>query len=291
MYRKNDFAGVHPAGCFLFYMFAVLCPMFTLHPVILTEALILAGVYAARTAGTKTLRKALLWGIPLLAFFGLMNMLTSHHGETILFFMNGNRITKEAFIRGLLMGLDIESVLIWFLSFQKVMTDEKMIFLFGRWAPKLGLTISMILHYIPVLRKRYGEVHAAEMAMGQEGTGRLGRIRQRSKELSTVVSWSLEKAIDQGDSMEARGYGLPHKTSYARYRFGAEDGVFLALVILSGVLSLLLAAAPVCRAWFYPYFKMAGISRGLIFMMASYLALSALPILASRREERLWKKS
>ncbi len=52
-----------------------------------------------------------------------------------------------------------------------------------------------------------------------------------------MVTWSLENAIETADSMRARGYGLPGRTSFSIYRFDSRD---------SSALAWLVSAARIC---------------------------------------------
>ena len=191
---------MNPAVIFLFYLMVMICPMLTLHPVILGISYCMAASYVGRLLGGKALKKSLLGWIPIALILVLANMLSVHNGETILFFLNGNPITMEAGIRGLLMSVSLWTILLWGLTMQRVITQDQLIWLFGKWAPRLGLTIGMILHYIPELHRKYRSVHTAELAMGHEGETGLSRKLQSVKEFSTVVSWSLEDSIETGDA-------------------------------------------------------------------------------------------
>ena len=64
----------------------------------------------------------------------------------------------------------LSAIVIWFMSFNIVMSADKLIYLFGKAAPVLGLTLSMVFRFIPLLQARYREI-----SMGQRCMGRLDR--------------------------------------------------------------------------------------------------------------------
>lgn len=277
---------IHPLSLFFFYLFVILCPMFSLHPLLLSLSFVMGAVYVRVLFDRRTLMKSLLSFLPFALLLVLINGLTSHYGESILFFINGNRITLEALLRGFFMALALWAVLLWCLTFQKVLSRDKLIWLFSAWVPRLGLTISMVLHYLPNLRRRFREVHDAELAMGHEGHSRMQKIRQSSIEFSTVLSWSLESAIETGDSMDARGYALHHKTSYSRFHWNSRSLCFLILTLILGPLSLTGTIRLRSAIRFYPTFALSKAGPGMVFTALVYLFLTALPLLSSSRQEK-----
>lgn len=72
---------------------------------------------------------------------GDVNTLFTHNGRTVLFYINGLRITLEAFCYGLAAAAMLSAIVIWFMSFNLVMSADKLIYLFGKAAPVLGLTL------------------------------------------------------------------------------------------------------------------------------------------------------
>ncbi|MDD6666984.1 MAG: energy-coupling factor transporter transmembrane component T [Lachnospiraceae bacterium] len=277
---------IHPLSLFFFYLFVILCPMFSLHPLLLSLSFVMGTIYVRVLFDRRTLMKSLLSFLPFALLLVLINGLTSHYGESILFFINGNRITLEALLRGFFMALALWAVLLWCLTFQKVLSRDKLIWLFSAWAPRLGLTISMVLHYLPNLRSRFQEVHDAELAMGHEGHSRMQKIRQSSIEFSTVLSWSLEIAIETGDSMDARGYALHHKTSYNRFHWNSRSLCFLILTLILGPLSLAGTIRLRSAIRFYPTFALSKAGPGMVFTVLVYFCLTALPLLSSSRQEK-----
>jgi energy-coupling factor transport system permease protein len=59
---------------------------------------------------------------------------------------------------------------------------------------------------------------------------------------SAVLTWALENAIDTANSMRARGYGIPGRTSFSLFTFGKTDGIAL-------IVTLILGASAALGAW------------------------------------------
>lgn len=67
-----------------------------------------------------------------------------------------------------------------------------------------------------------------------------------------MTSWSLENAIETGNAMKSKGYGLKPRTSYFLFKFSISDGFFMALTIGFTVFVLVSAASGELNFNFYP---------------------------------------
>lgn len=129
----------------------------------------------------------------------------------------------------------LSSVIILFDCFHVIMSEEKLIYLFGRIAPVFGLMVSMIFRFVPLLRCRFKEIQMGQACMGRNAqTGVIWKIRQLLKELSILIAWSLEASIESADSMAARGYGLPGRSSFHLFKITVQDVILLIIVGVCG---------------------------------------------------------
>jgi energy-coupling factor transport system permease protein len=153
------------------------------------------------------------------------------------------------------------------------MTSDKVVFLFGRVAPRLSLVLSMALGLIPKLKKDYKKISAAQKALGMYTSNSLtDRILGRLRALSALMGLTLESGIERADSMAARGYGLRGRTSYAIYSWNRRDIGVLALI--SAVFGVLIAGLTLGeRVNFYPAFSGFSFSLGDILAYASIAVL------------------
>ena len=148
----------------------------------------------------------------------LINPIVSHNGVTVLFVVNDNPITLEAFLYGISAGVMITSVLIMFRIYTELMTSEKLLYLFGGLSPKLALILSMSLRYIPLFGRQIKKVIMAQKASGQYNTESFGdRIKSGARVFSVMVTWALENGVITADSMTARGYGAMKRSRYKSF--------------------------------------------------------------------------
>jgi energy-coupling factor transport system permease protein len=167
-----------------------------------------------------------------LGFFVLIlffNLLLNPEGTVVLFRIGTRNITLEALNNGIKFACLIFAVIFWFDSFNVLMTSEKLIYLSGRILPATSLVLTMGLKYLPVLQRQTVRSEHAQKAVGLSGERKL---KNRLKILASLLSWSLEGAVDTAAAMKARGYGLGKRSHYTRFVFRGRDFFFSALVLL-----------------------------------------------------------
>ena len=301
--EHTDFSEYHPLVNLMYYVLVVGITMFCTSPWFLIATFVLAWVYSLLLKGMAGARLNLIFVFWIVVIMALINVFFTHDGETVLFYLHGNRITAEALIYGISAAVMLSAVLIWFTSFNVIMTAEKLIFIFGRAAPVLGLTLSMIFRYIPLLRQRYGEISMGQRCLGrgvlEDTSGEASqkkpplrtRMRQAGKNASILVSWSLESSIESADSMEARGYGLRGRTSFHLYRFSRRDTVMMVWLCVLGAISITGCAMHKAEAWFYPVYKLHPFDGLTAASLAAFILLSATPVVMDIAGELRWKRS
>ena len=287
----------HPIVTVIYYAAIIGLSMFSDSPVFLILSLIGAISYAVCSkdgeAG-KTIGSIIAVIAIILTFATLINGFFTHNGATVLFYLGPNRVTLEAFIYGLVMGLMIVTVIIWFMSFGVVMSSDKLIDVFGRMAPVIGLTISMIFRFIPLLKRRYRDIKMGQVSLGRgDIKGPINILRQKVKELSILISWSLEASIESADSMAARGYGLPGRTSYRVFKFNNRDMAAIVSVLLLTVLAIICYIKGSYRVYYYPTVRFAGEHNNVIGVIGliAFVVLALLPTAIDLYGDYKWRKS
>src|SRR5699024_11725234 len=77
----------------------------------------------------------------------------------------------------------------------------------------LSLVIMMALKFIPQFKKQIKNVHETQKTLGLYSDNRMkSRLMNGIKTFYSMISWSLETAVEQGDAMKAKGYGLKGRT-------------------------------------------------------------------------------
>lgn len=283
----QGFSRRHPLINFIFFVLVLAGAMIAEHPAIVLTGLFFSVVAAIALIGAETFARRLLFVLPLMFVTALINPLVSHSGQTVLFsFPSGNACTMESVLYGVFAGVRLGTVLFWFFCWNAVITSDKFVYLFGRRFAALALTVSMALRFVPQFLKRFREVSDAQSCLhpGEKGLRHAGRV------FSAVIQWALENALHTADAMKARGYGLPHRTSFSVYRFTAEDTACLLFMLLLGAGTLAGALAGGFDWSFYPQISGAGtaVTAGAT---ACFGLLAALPLISEAKEVLQWRLS
>ena len=288
--ESGEFYRCHPLLNFAYFAFVIGVTMFSMHPVFLAASFVMAWVYSIVLQGKSAVRFNLFTLVPLIVVMTLINTLNVHNGVTVLFYLNDNRITLEAILFGLASSVMLTSVIIWFRCFGIIVTADKLIYLFGRVAPVIALTLSMIMRYIPLLKSRFHEISMGQRCMGRVPKGRnlLKRIRLYGKELSILIAWSLEASIESADSMEARGYGLHGRTSFHLFRFSSGEKCLLALMLVLGGCTAAACTMGEFSIYYYPKIIIPRFTIVQGLCLAAYLGLMGIPVMMDIRGREKW---
>ena len=227
------------------------------------------------------------YALPLLLLAALLNPAFNHRGATILAYLpSGNPLTAESIRYGFAAAGRLGAVLVWFLCCGAVMTEDKLLYLFGRVSPALSLLLSMTLRFVPRFQQQLYAVRAAQRANGGETSALRGALRA----FSATVTWALEHGIELSDSMKSRGYGLEGRTAFKLYRVELRDRLLLAWLLLCGVL-LVWGAACGGFSWrYYPVFQAGNPGRMGLPAQAAFSALCVTPVFLRGKEALLWKR-
>ena len=266
--------------------------MLSTDPYYVLVTLIFAWVYSFMLKGKRSLIQNLALTIPILIIMALVNTIFVHNGATILFYISDLRITLEALIFGVVSAMILSAVVIWFGCFSEIMTSDKLIYIFGNARPVLGLTLSMIFRFIPLLRERFSEIRLGQQAMGRAEEQRFfGKIRQFVKELSILISWSLESAIETSDSMEARGYGLRGRTSFHLFRMTGRDRAAIFFFVVLGAVAAVASVTGVTDIYYYPVITLEswGVFKTAAFVC--YIILLMIPLCMDLELIKKWQLS
>jgi len=292
--EMNEFKAYHPMVNFAFFVCAICFSVLLMHPACLFVSLFSSLAYLAVLKGRKTLLAHLLYMLPLALATALINAAFNHEGATILAYLpGGNPLTLESVVYGLCAAAMILSVICWFSCYNEVMTSDKFIYLFGRVSPALSLIFSMTLRFVPRFTEKLREVTIARRSLGKGAGNRNVRARIKSglSSLSATLTWALENSIETADSMKARGYGIPGRTSFSIYIFEKKDKIALALIF---ALSLCVIYGRICGSLSFSYFPTFGVARSDFAAVSSvfgYFLLCVMPIIIELKGVRRWKKS
>ncbi len=289
---RDRFAAYHPLVNFFYFALVLGFSMALNHPISQAVSLLCALFYALQTEGKKAVAFTLRWCLPILLLTAFLNPAFSHEGVTTLYYLpTGNPLTLESILYGLSAGAMIATVMLWFASFNRVITSDKFIYLFGRIIPALSLVLSMTLRFIPKFKQQLSVTVDAQKSIGRDVSN--GSLWQRTKTavtiLSIMVTWALENAIETADSMKSRGYGLKGRTAFSIYRFDERDR--LALLFLGFCALYLLCGALVSAFGFryFPSIRCVTLTPMTLSFQFVYFALCIMPVVLNGIEDRQWK--
>jgi energy-coupling factor transport system permease protein len=262
-----------------------------MHPGCQIISLICALSYNLYLKGKKALKFNFVFLLPLFLVYAVINPAFSHEGATILAYLpSGNPLTLESIAYGISSSLMICTVIIWFSSYNVIMTADKFVYLFGRVIPAMSLILSMTLRLIPKFKAQIKVVSDAQKCVGRDVSN--GGLIQRAKNgvtiISIMVSWALENAIETADSMKSRGYGLPGRTAFSIYRFDNRDRMALFAILACSSYILLGAALDGMKWRYYPTMKGADLNAYTLSLYACYFILCITPLYLNVREDRKW---
>ena len=289
---RDSFADFHPFNNFLYFALVIGFSLTLSHPLAQGIALICAMTYVISIDGKKSVLFLLKYCLPMVLLTAFINPAFNHEGTTILlYFSNGNPLTLESILYGFSAGAMLVTLLLWFASFNRVMTSDKFIYLFGKVIPALSLVLSMSLRFVPKFKSQMATVTEAQRSIGRDVSS--GSLWSRTKTailiFSIMITWALENAIETADSMKSRGYGLKGRTAFSIYRFDERDKYTL---IWFGFCGMFLLSGTLLSAFGFRYFpnvRYASLDMTTIQFYCVYFALCITPVVLNLKEERKWK--
>lgn len=288
----NEFAKYHPLINFIYFTAVIVFSMIFVHPICLVTSLLCSVMYSIILNGKKTL-KFIAMLLPLMLISALINPAFNHEGVTVIAYLpSGNPLTLESILYGIVAASMVATVICWFSCFNKIMTSDKFIYLFGRIIPSLSLILSMTFRFVPKFKEQVQEVSNAQKSMGRDTSegSVFARVKNSIRILSAVITWSLENAIDTSDSMKSRGYGLTGRTAYSNYVFDKRDVtalIYLAVTIIYFLIGALLGKI---HYRYFPSMRGTDMSFYSTSIFISYIMICIMPIIIEIWEELKWRK-
>ena len=274
------FEACHPAVNFIFFTAAIYGAVSFKHPVFLAIAYVCAFAYSFKRCG----RKAVIFNLcllPLILAFALYYSSYHHFGVTVLKknFI-GNNMTLESFVYGLVIGLRSATLCMWLEAMFRVVSSDKVVYLFGKVSPLLSLFLTILLRLIP----RIGQ-EARRINLAQKGIGRgsnQGNIFQRLvnclRIFSMLITWMISALALESNSMRSRGSLLRGRTAFSIYRFDNRDRAFvigLFFCITLTIMGIILGATDM---WYNPRILWNHLDGLEILTAMDYLTLCLMPM-------------
>ena len=236
------FSSYHPLINLIYFAAALAGIIMFRHPVFLAVSFAASFAWSVKLRGKRGLIFNLCL-IPLALIYTCIYASYNHFGVTNLKAnFIGNEITLESIVYGLVLSVTVASALMMFSCFLKVFSADKIVYLFGKISPWLSLMLSVALRMFGRVRVRASQIETAQRGIGRgvhQGNP-FRRMRNGIREVSILITWTLESFVESGFSMKSRGCGMRGRTAYSIYRFDNRDR---SLVVVLGACLVGLAAA------------------------------------------------
>ena len=274
------FEACHPAVNFIFFA-AVLYGSATFrHPVFLTIAYICAFAYSVKRQG----KRAVIFNLcllPLVVAFALYYSSYHHFGVTVLRknFVDNN-MTLESLVYGLVIGLRFATVCMWLEAMFRVVSSDKVVYLFGKVSPLLSLFLTILLRLIP----RIGQ-EARRINLAQKGIGRgsnqgdiFRRVVNCLRIFSMLITWMISALALESDSMRSRGSLLRGRTAFSIYRFDNRDRAFVIALFSCITMTAMGVILGASKMWYNPRIIWRPLNAIGMLTAIGYLALCMMPM-------------
>ncbi len=226
--------------------------------------------------------------IPLFILIAVMNPIFSHNGQTVLFFLGGQRVTLESVIYGAMAALLVIGVLYWCKLFSLVFETDKLTWAVGRISPKLSVLLTMSIRFIPLIKENARDIYNAQESMGVVQTkGIFAKFKLMAGVFSALISMSIENAIETADTMRAMGYGKGKRTSYTLFRFTAFDAIYVILFAAADIAIFILWKY--AEFLYYPYIYVPKFGTGTIILYIIFALFCLFPFINGIKEDLRWR--
>ena len=279
--KRDCFDTIHPTAAIIYFGFALAMPMLLLHPMLLGISFLSALAWTVQLNGMRdALRFFCRFILPLMLLTAILNPIFNHKGLTVLFYLKRNPVT-------------LESVAYGAACFNRIITDDKILYLFGRIIPSLAVVLSMALRFVPLFTKQAKKIALAQRC--SDGDPASKSIVKRAKSglfiFSALITWALESAVTTADSMRARGFGLHPRSFYTDFRFDGRDTV-VSLFLAAGI--AIFGTAAGCgkiTVTYFPKFRMNPASPLFIAACIAYALTLLIPVIMNIKESVAWHYS
>ena len=178
-----------------------------------------------------------------------------HFGVTVLRqnFI-GNNLTVESFVYGLVIGLRFATLCMWLEAMFRVVSSDKVVYLFGRVSPRLSLFLTILLRLIPRIGREARKINLAQKGIGcGSNQGNVFRRFVNCLRISSMlITWMISALVLESDSMRSRGSLLRGRTAFSIYRFDNRDRTFVICMFFCVTLTTMGIILGATDMWYNP---------------------------------------
>ena len=257
----------HPGVITLYFAAMLVFTAWFQQPVFLALSLFTALVVSKVTLGDQWGRR-LGWSLLLGAVVGVWWAVFARFGDTILLDnLLGNPLTLEGLVYSATLWVRVTAVALWWESLLRLVPAERLLTLTGKVLPHLSLYGTVLLRFLPQLRRQRQSIQAARAGIGVAESWRAKTHRE-----SMVATWGTVQA------MRCRGYSLRRRTTYQATWLKHGDRLLLLLEGWGIVLLLCGWALNQTRAWYDPELIVNRVTPLSGVFYVAYLLFALLPV-------------
>ena len=271
----------HPAVNFIFFAAVLYGSASFQHPVFLVIAYACAFAYSVKRSGKRAAVFNLCL-LPLIVGFALYYSSYHHFGVTVLGknFV-GNNMTLESMAYGLVVGLRFATACMWLEAMFRIVSSDKVVYLFGRISPLLSLFLTILLRLIPRIGRETRRINLAQKGIGK-GSNQ-GNLFQRSVNclsiFSALITWMISALVLESDSMRSRGSLLRGRTAFSIYRFDNRDRAFVIGLFVCITLTAMGVILGTSQMWYNPRIIWQPLNDDIgVLTAAGYFVLCMMPM-------------
>lgn len=148
------------------------------------------------------------FSLVIITFSGLLNMLLSRHGDTILFHLPdhlplvGGVFTLEALVYGAINGLVLANLFTAFTVINQALPVQALIRLIPRAFYPVAVVTSIAITFVPTTLRQFNQIREAQAVRGH----RLRGLRDWLPLFLPLLVGGLERAMALAEAMTARGF-------------------------------------------------------------------------------------
>lgn len=283
------FEHLHPICIFAYFVLTIGMTLACMHPVMALISCLGAGLFLWRIEGGRAVAARLKFILLMFLIIAIANPLVNHRGVTLLGMLFDQWITLEAICYGITAGLSLTALILWFSCYSAVMTSDKFLYLFGKLAPASSLLITMALQMIPKLQFQLEQIRESQEMLREEPKGIRDRLHTALQHTSTLIGWSVENAVEQADSMKARGYGIRRRNTFHLFHFDSRDARFFCVLLMLGGICIIARAFGHGTMEFYPRMDAVITGESGILLYGLFALLSCFPAILEIKEALRWR--
>lgn len=239
--RDNLIYKLHPITMVVFVMAVIILAMIFSHPVFLAGLFMAVACVIVASGDFETWKVNLKICVMMALVIISINALFSPAGSTVLLHctlvpgLTDIQVTKEALAYGIGMSLRLIIIISAFCLYTCVVNPDKILGMFGCCSNKSVLAISMCTRLFPLMLedfKRIAEVQRCRGVTYNSGKW-MERIRNLLPVCSVLLLSSLERSMQQAESLYARAYGSGSRTFYNRELWRPRDYLTLTVILIA----------------------------------------------------------